>query len=86
MIKTFEEYGRNIPTYSVGDYLLIDIDGEEFKVKTKSFTTTYDTHVYVQFPNGESKNINIRRNIIRKLWTGEIKDFKLEEDSYKYNI
>lgn len=86
MMKTFEEYGRNVTTYSVGDYLLIDIDGEEFKVKSKSFTTTYDTHMYVVLSDGESKNINIRRQIYRKLWKGEIEQFKMEEDTFKYNL
>ena len=86
MIKTFEEYGRNAITYSVGDYLLIDINGEEIKVRSKSFTTPYDTHMYVEFSNGENKNIHIRRSIYRKLCKGEIEQFKLEEDTFKYNL
>jgi len=86
MIKTYEEYGRNIVTYSVDDYLLIDLDGEEVKVMSKSFTTTYDITMYVELSNGESKNISIKRNIYRKLHPGEIKEFKMEQEANKYNL
>ena len=86
MIKTYEEYGRNVTTYSVGDYLLIDLNGEKVKVISTSFTTTYDTHMYVELSNGESKNINIRRCIYRKLYPAEIKEFQMEKETDKYNL